>query len=456
MNEIIYSIIYFVIAVGVLISFHEYGHFWVARQFKVYVIRFSIGFGPKMFGFVSKKTQTEYVVAAIPLGGYVRMLDEARDEVSERLQPFAFNRKPLYQRTAIVAAGPLANFLLAVLLFWCVFLIGTEGMRPVVGTVVKDSIAERAGFQIGDEIVSINGRRNQIWEQHRLYMLDRVLNEETVEFEVVTDFGQRKLISIDFGAIQESDTNSGSMENILGVYPAVPVFLPIISEVTPNGVAKSAGMRSGDQILQIDGIPVQSWQQMVNIISGSANKPLTIMFQRDDELMEVPVTPAPVEIDGRTVGQIGVAVDVNQQSSGDAETRAYVRYGVVESLVKGVEATYSMSVLTIKVLASLLDFSTPADSIGGPVTIAYYAGKAAKSGISNYLMFLALLSISLGLLNLLPIPVLDGGHLLFYLYEAITGSPPGEKALIRGNQIGLILILGLMTLALYNDFTNLF
>lgn len=455
MGDLAYSIIFFIVAIGVLITFHEYGHFWVARRCNVLVLKFSVGFGPKLFSYYSEKSCTEYVIAAIPLGGYVRMLDETRDIVSERLQPFAFNRKSLLQRTAVVAAGPLANFLLAILLFWCVYMIGVAGIKPVVGTVVPGSISEQAGFSVGDEIQFVDGERHQVWEQHQLYLLEKAMRGGVVDFEVLSADGQRKLIVLDFGILEENQLNESGLYNAMGIFPMMPVVLPILAEVVHDSAADEAGLQAGDQIIQLSGEAVESWSQLVRLISAAPNQPLNITFRRDEQVIETIATPRAVEIDGQTMGQLGIFVDPSQQEV-DNDSRAYIRYGPIESLIKGVKSTWSISTLTLSFLADLLDFSTPADAIGGPVAIAHFAGKAAKAGVEKYLTFLALLSISLGILNLLPIPILDGGHLLFYLYEAITGSPPGQRVMMWGTQIGLVLLLGLMSLALYNDFINFF
>ena len=456
MVDLAYSIIFFIVAIGVLITFHEYGHFWVARRCNVLVLKFSVGFGPKLFSYYSEKSCTEYVIAAIPLGGYVRMLDETRDIVSERLQPFAFNRKSLLQRTAVVAAGPLANFLLAILLFWCVYMIGIAGIKPVVGTVVPGSMSEQAGFAVGDEVQFIDGERHQVWEQHQLYLLEKAMRGEAVEFEVLSADGQRKLIVLDFGILEENQLNEeGGLYKVMGIFPMAPLVQPILGEVVQGGAADEAGLQAGDQIIQVAGEPVESWNQLVRHISEAPNQPLNITYWRDEQIIETIATPRAVDINGEIMGRLGIFFD-SAQLEADNDTRAYIRYGPIESLIKGVKSTWSLSTLTFTFLADLLDFSTPADAIGGPVAIAHYAGQAAQAGVEKYLTFLALLSISLGILNLLPIPILDGGHLLFYLYEAITGSPPGQRVMMWGTQIGLVLLLGLMSLAFYNDFINFF
>lgn len=444
------SIVFFIVAVGVLISFHEYGHFWVARRLGVSVLRFSIGFGPPLLRFKSAKRETEYVISAIPLGGYVRMLDESQDEVSEDQLPYAFNRQPLYVRSAIVAAGPIFNFILAALLFGATFLIGVEGSRPYVGEVVPGSIGERSGFEIGDEINYVDGRINQSWEQHRYYILDKIVDGESVTFEALNRGAQAKTITVDFSEIDGLEVQQRSVEQILGVYPSTAVLLPIIGEVVTDTPAAAAQLMAKDLILEVNGSEVYSWTRLVSQIIESPGAQVALLVQRGTEVFETTVVPEPVDIDGQVIGRIGVKVDLEQQER-VANDQIVVRYGTFESMVRGVQSMWLMTTLTLKMLAKMFDYDQPANSLGGPVTIAVYAGQAAESGLNTYLSFLALLSISLGILNLLPIPILDGGHLLFHLYEAVTGKRPTEQMIQWGTRIGIAIIISIMVLAFYND-----
>ncbi len=454
MFDLLNSVVFFIVAIGVLITFHEYGHFWVARRMGVTVLRFSVGFGPVMWRYKPKNSLTEYVVSTIPLGGYVRMLDESQDKVSEDLLPSAFNRQPLYKRSAIVAAGPLANFLLAGILYGMVFMIGTDGLRPIVGALVDSGLAAKSGFLVGDEIQSVDEKPNESWEQNHFYLLDKIVSREAVEYEVFNDSGHR-LLTVDFGELSEVDLQTASIENVMGMYPATPLIRPIIAGLVPDFPAEQAGLRAGDEILMINGHDVSDWNDLVGLVSQTQATQLTVRYFRDGIENEVLLEPRIVERNGATIRQIGISVNAEEQLR-DSDATVTLRYGLFDSLLRGFETMWSTTVLTIKMLVSMITLEQSADSIGGPIAIAEHAGKAAEAGINNYLTFLALLSVSLGILNLLPIPVLDGGHLLFHVYEAICGSPPTERMLIVANQIGLFLLICLMGFAFYNDIARIF
>ncbi len=454
MFEVINSIVFFIVAIGALITFHEFGHFWVARKMGVIVLRFSVGFGPAIWKHTPKNSHTEYRIAAIPLGGYVRMLDGNLDEFDEDMRPFAFDAQPLYKRSAIVAAGPLANFLLAALLYGAVSAIGTEGIRPIVGEVGSGSLAEVSGFMPGDEVRKIDGRVNKSWEQHHFHVLSEIVSGSTIDYEVLNQ-GVERIVTVDFSQLGKVDLNSESLESLLGMYPEMPLVQAIVGDVVDGYPAQAAGMQAGDRIMSINGEIVRSWADLVGYISQSTESVLLIGLQRDGEPIEIILEPRIVEADSKQIRQIGIKVNPEQQML-NSEHIVVVRHNPIEAVVKGFETMWSTTALTVKMLYSLLKFEQSADSIGGPIAIADYAGKAAQAGINNFLTFLALLSISLGLLNLLPIPVLDGGHLMFHLYEAIVGSPPTERMLVWANQIGLALLIGLMGLAFYNDISRIF
>ena len=453
MFELFNSILFFIIAIGALITFHEFGHFWVARRMGVIVLRFSVGFGPAIWKYVPKDSHTEYRVAAIPLGGYVRMLDGNLDELDDSLRPYAYDNQPLYKRSAIVAAGPLANFLLAALLYGVVFAIGTEGVRPVVGKVISGSIAEQSGLIPGDELLMVDGRVNKSWEQHHFHVLNEIVSGNVIKYEV-SNQGVEKTVEVDFAKVDNTDLQSMSLESILGMYPQMPLIQPVIDDVVDGYPAQIAGLQSGDRIVRINGESVHSWDDLVASISQTTDSTLLISLERNGELVEVILEPKTVEMDGKTYRQIGITVNPEEQMI-DSEYVVTVRHNPIEAVVKGFDSMWSTTALTVKMLVSLLKFEQSADAIGGPIAIADYAGKAAQAGVNNYLTFLALLSISLGLLNLLPIPVLDGGHLMFHLYEALVGSPPTERMLIWANQVGFALLIGLMGLAFYNDISRM-
>ena len=454
MAELIYSILFFIVAIGVLITFHEYGHFWVARRMGVGVLRFSVGFGPVLWRYTPKNSLTEYAISTIPLGGYVRMLDENMDDVPADLKTAAFNRQPLYKRSAIVAAGPLANFLLAAILYAMVFMIGTEGLRPIVGALDDDGLAARSGFLTGDVIQTIDGKSNKSWDHNHFYVLDKIVSEETVVYEVENG-AQLRDVTVDFGELSNVDLQSSSIESVMGMYPMTPMIRPIVAGLVPEFPAQAAGLEIGDEIIRINDQPVVNWNDLVNLVSKSTEPELVVQFIRDGIEQEVLLQPRIVDRNGSQVRQIGISVNAEEQLK-NTDTTVIVRYGIVDGLVRGFETMWSTTVLTIKMLVNMITMNQSADSIGGPIAIAEYAGKAAQAGVNNYLTFLALLSISLGILNLLPIPVLDGGHLMFHIYEALSGSPPSERMLIVANQIGLFLLVCLMGFAFYNDISRIF
>ena len=449
------SIVFFIVAISVLVTFHEYGHAWMARRMGVIVIRFSIGFGPEIWKFKPKKSLTEYVISSIPLGGYVQMVDEKlMEKIPESLLPHAFNRQPLYKRSAIVAAGPLANFLLAALLYTIVAIIGTEDYRPVVGQVANNGIAKEAGFQVDDEIISVDGRPNRTWSENHLYIYERLLERETVIFEIKNDVDTQKLI-LDFSQLSNDDIENKSFNEMLGIAPRLPEIRPLIGKVIKDKPADIAGLKRGDEVTHFNGSLVNSWSQLVRQINSTEMSSVAIRYMRDGVSGEVIVTPETIDDSGQTIRRIGVMVNVEEQLQ-DSYSMTVLRQGPVDAVIYGFTKTWDITVMTVKFLARMLVGGYGTESISGPITIADYAGKAAKAGLSHFIEFLAILSISLGILNLLPIPVLDGGHLLFHVYELVTGRKPTDQLLMRANQLGIVLLIGLMGLAFYNDFARIF
>ena len=382
------------------------------------------------------------------------MLDGNLDEIDDELRPFAYDSQPLYKRSAIVAAGPLANFLLAALLYGAVFAIGTEGIRPIVGEVVSGSLAEISGFMPGDELRKVDGRLNKSWEQHHFHILNKIVSGNVIDYEV-SNQGAERIVTVDFSQLGQVNLNSESLESLLGMYPEMPLIQAIVGDVVDGYPAQAAGMQPGDRIMSINGEVVRSWADLVGFVSNSTESALLIGLLRDGEPLEIMLEPRTIEVDGKQIRQIGIKVNPDQQMS-NSDQIVVVRHNPIEAIARGFESMWSTTVLTVKMLYSLLKFEQSADAIGGPIAIADYAGKAAQAGVNNFLTFLALLSISLGLLNLLPIPVLDGGHLMFHLYEALVGSPPTERMLVWANQIGFALLIGLMGLAFYNDLSRIF
>ncbi len=449
------SIVFFIVAISVLVTFHEYGHAWMARRMGVIVIRFSVGFGPIIWKFEPSKSLTEYVISAIPLGGYVQMADEKLvEKLPESLIPHAFNRQPLYKRSAIVAAGPLANFLLAALLYTIIAIIGTEDYRPVVGQIANNGVAKEAGFQVDDEVVSVDGRPNRTWSENHLYIYERLLERGTVNLEVRNGVNTRTL-TLDFSQLNDDDIANKSFNDVLGMAPRAPDIRPLIGKVIKDKPADIAGLKSGDEVTHFNGSPVNSWSQLVQQINATQMSTVAIRYLRDGVSGEVIVTPETIDDSGQIIRRIGVMVNVEEQLQ-DSYSMTVLRQGPVDAVIYGFTKTWDITVMTVKFVARMIVGDYGTESISGPITIADYAGKAAKAGFSHYIEFLAILSISLGILNLLPIPVLDGGHLLFHAYELVTGRKPTDQLLMRANQLGIVLLVGLMGLAFYNDFARIF
>ncbi len=452
MIDILYYAGAFVVALGVLITVHEFGHFWVARRLGVKVLRFSVGFGKPLWTRRMGRDDMEFVIGAFPLGGYVKMLDETEGEVPPQDAHRAFNRQKVWKRMAIVVAGPLFNFLFAILAYWAVYTIGVDGVKPVVGRVGEASIAAKAGFHPGDEILSIDGKEVQSWDHRRLYLFQRALDRARVKIEVRDTHGQVEWRELDLSGLPVQDVNASLLERGIGLIGFVPEPLPVIGAMEP-GPASSAGMRVGDRIVAVDDQPVSSWEDLVTLIGNSPGKKIRITAERDGAQQNFFVTPNSVEQEGKTIGRINIRP---QFSDLPDDMRVKVRFGIVEALTEGISNTWSMSVLTLEMLYRMLKLEVSSRNISGPLTIAQYAGYSAKVGMTQFVLFLAVISISLGVLNLLPIPVLDGGHLMYYIIETVKGSPVPERVLMLGQQLGVALLVGLMVLAFYNDLTRIF
>lgn len=452
MSDLFYSILGFVIALSILVTVHEFGHFWVARRLGVKVLRFSIGFGKSLWSKRAGPDDTEYVIAAIPLGGYVKMLDENEGEVAESERHRAFNRQSITKRSLIVLAGPVANFLFAILAYWVVFMVGIDGVRPVVGKVIEGSFAAQSGFRAGDEILAIDGRRNQAWDEHRMYLFNKALARSSVIFKVRDAEGRIRERDLNLAQVRMEAMDAGFMEKAVGLYGYFPEIPPVVGSVLQQSPAARAGIRIGDRIVGIDGTAVNSWLEVVRWIRGRPGQKTRLALERDGERLTVVLVPEPVAVGDQTVGRIGIGV---RSVEVPPSMRVTVRYGPLTALWRGVENTWIMSSLTVKMLFKMLKLEVSAKNISGPLTIAQYAGTSVQIGVDRFVLFLAIVSISLGILNLLPIPILDGGHLLYHLVEAIIGGPIPKQVMLWGQQIGILLLIGLMGLAFYNDLARL-
>lgn len=447
----LYMIIGTLVALGVLVTFHEFGHFWVARRCGVKVLRFSVGFGTPLVRWHDRQG-TEFVIAAIPLGGYVKMLDEREGDVPPALVGQSFNRKPVGQRIAIVAAGPVANFLLAIFFFWVLAMLGSQQIRPVIGTVENGSPAAAAGLTAGQEIVSVDGKPTNGWSAVNLQLVRRLGESGTLNIGVRgegSSTDQQRQVKLDQwlkGADEPDPIRS------LGLQPWRPAIEPVLAEIDPKGPAGAAGLKTGDRLLGIGGQSVNEWQQVVDSVRARPGAQVVVRVERDGAPLDVPVTLGVKGEGEAAAGYLGAGVKGGQWP---ASMLREVSYGPLEAVGEGLSRTWNMSVLTLGSLKKMLFGELSVKNLSGPITIAKVAGASAQSGVGDFLNFLAYLSISLGVLNLLPIPVLDGGHLLFYLVEWARGRPLSDRVQGWGVQIGISLVLGVMLLALINDLGRL-
>lgn len=442
------SLIYFLIALSVLIVIHEYGHFWVARRCGVKVLRFSVGFGKPLWR-RQGRDGTEYVLAPIPLGGYVKMLDEREGNVPESELGQAFNRQSLPKRMAIVVAGPVANLAFAILAYWFLFVVGIPGVKPVIAEVEPQSVVAEAGIVGGDEILQVDGRDTPTWNSAFKALLRHTEQGDQAELTVASGGTQQSYqLKIPQLAIDEA----GRLFSEMGITPLRPEIAPVLGQVVAGSPAAEAGLQEGDRLLSADGRELSNWNDWVALIQQKPGETLLITIERKQQRLELSLTPEAGE-DGK--GRIGAGVDTDF-SRLPAELQSELRYGPVAAMKEAVVQTWLFTSSTLKSLWGMLTGEVSTDNIGGPISIAQIAGSSAEQGLISFVSFLAMISITLGILNLLPIPMLDGGHLMMFIIEAIRGKPVPDDVQIRGQQIGLFLLLMLMFLAFFNDLSRLF
>lgn len=449
LSNFVVSAVAFLIALGILISIHEYGHFWVARKVGIKVLTYSLGFGRPLWRRTGKIDNTEFVVAAIPLGGYVRMLDEREGTVLAHEKHRAFNNKPLWARAAVVLAGPVANFILAVFAYWLVMMMGIPGVAPIVGDVPEGTPAARAGFQVEDKILSINGRNADTWTDARITFIDEGIDRnEPVPVEVETADGDRARRFLDLSSASLLDAEADAFE-VLGLSIWQPIIPAVVGAFTEGSAAEIAGLQIGDEIISANDELIENFTELVNIVHPSANQAIDFTVQRDGQILDLTVTPKATEHNGQSIGLIGIAP--NRPDEAYDRLHVKVKYPPFQALGKAVERTYNMTTLTLKMLVKLVVGEASLENISGPISIAQFAGQSASIGIAHYINFLALISLSLAVLNLMPIPMLDGGHLVYFAVEGITGRPVSERVQIWGQQLGILILGALMFLAFYND-----
>lgn len=442
----------FALAIALLVLVHELGHYWVARRCGVKVLRFSIGFGKALYTKKFVGGETEWVLSAIPLGGYVKMLDEREEEVAEHELHRAFNRQPVMWRMAIVLAGPVANLLLAVVLYWVLFMHGVPGMKPLLGEIAPQTPAAAAQFRAQETIVSINGEPVPSWEQVRWALLDLALQGAVVRIEGLTVHGETVLHDLDLKVLAPGDLDGDFMQK-LGLQLFQPLVQPVIGKLIEGGVAQRAGLSPGDQIRRIDGRTLTRWTELVEAVRSHPGRVLHLEIERAGNLLTLDITPEEINEAGKLTGRIGAGPHLDKQAFDALLTE--VRYGPFAAFRQAIRKSWETAAVSLRMMGKMIFGEVSLKNLSGPITIADYAGQSAKQGAASYLEFLALISISLGVLNLLPIPLLDGGHLLYYMAELIKGSPLSEKVWEVGQNVGIVLLVTLMVFALYNDISRL-
>jgi len=446
------TIVAFAFALGSLIIVHEFGHYLAARWCNVKVLRFSVGFGRVLASRRYGRDQTEWALSVFPLGGYVKMLDEREGEVAPADLPRAFNRQSVYRRFFIVMAGPLANFLLAIFLYWLIFMHGVPGIKPVIGTVAPGSPAAEAQFRPGDTIVRIGQQAVTDWQDARWNLLKYAVERGTASIEVHNERGEIHWRKLDLSRLRTEDLDSDFLRALGFVRLQLPLP-PVIGRIIPGGAAERSGLQAKDEIVAIGNEPITRWDQVVAAISANPERQLVLSVKRASRMLQIGVTPeAAVDKDGR-VGRIGAAPYIDPAAM--QKYMVEVRYSPWESVIKALERTWDTSLFSLRMLGKMIIGEVSLKNLSGPITIADYAGQSAQIGWISYLLFLALISISLGVLNLLPIPLLDGGHLMYYMLEIVKGSPVSDKTMEIGQHVGMAVLFLLMAFALYNDITRL-
>lgn len=451
MSVLLWNLLFFLVALGILIAVHEYGHFWTARKCGVKVERFSIGFGKSIWSRTGRDG-THYSLAMIPLGGYVKMLDERVDTVPEELKDQAFNNRPLWQRSAIVAAGPLANFIFAIVAYWLVLILGMPALKPVVGELVPNSIASQAGIEKGMELTEVSGIKTPDWQSVNLQFVSHI-GDETMTLTVKPDANSAYTLEreLDLSTWSYNPESDSSLQT-LGIIPFSPAVTTIIAQVVEGSAAEKAGLEVDDEIIAINGQPITQWKNVVEIIRNNPQTAVLLDVKRNDEPLALSLIPDSKIQDGDARGYAGLAPKVEPWPESYVFTQ---KYGPLAAIPAAFEKTWQVVVLTVGMVKKLLTGDVAVENLSGPISIAKGAGMTADFGLVYFLGFLALISVNLGIMNLFPLPVLDGGHLLFFAIEAVTRRPVSERIQEIGYRLGTAVIVVLMVVALFNDFSRL-
>ncbi|MGE5097594.1 MAG: RIP metalloprotease RseP [Betaproteobacteria bacterium] len=454
MNNALITVLSFIVTVGVLVIIHELGHYAAARLVGVKILRFSVGFGRPLWVRRFGRDRTEWAVAAVPLGGFVKMLDEREGEVAAGELDRAFNRQGVAARVFIVLAGPAANFVLAVLLYWALFVAGLPGMKPVLGDPPRDSAAAVAGLANGETIRAVGDEPVHTWSDVRWLLLKEAVRRASVSVEVESAGGAVAARNLDMSGITKDDLDRDFMGK-LGIRPFRPDVPAVMGRVLPASAAERAGLQEGDRVVRVGDRDVRTWFDFTQEISSNPGRTLPLVIERQGHRLELRATPDVAGEGDARIGRLGVEAGPQLKREYERMTTT-VRYGVLEAVPRAVHKVYDLSIFSVKMLGRMVIGQVSWKNLSGPITIADYAGQSAQLGWISYLGFLALVSVSLGVLNLLPIPLLDGGHLVYYFAEIVKGSPVSERTMEIGQRLGLALLLGLTFFAFYNDINRLF
>jgi regulator of sigma E protease len=450
MLEVLWNLGSYIVAISILVAFHEFGHFWVARRLGVKVLRYSIGFGKPIWKRTAKDG-VDYQIGSIPLGGYVKLLDEREGEVAAADLPHAFNRQPVWARIAIFAAGPVFNFILAIAFYWLLFVIGIPGVKAVIAEPAAQSAAARAGLHEGDQIVSLDGEATPTWAQLRTGLLDRALAHGNVVVQVRSHEGLERQTTLDLTQVR---VDPEKLFDDIGLDQFQPILPPVLGQIVANSAAQKAGLKTGDTVLTVDDESIASFQQLKAVVSARPDKRVRIDYERNSQHLFADVTLASRSEGGKTIGSLGAGPALDDKLWQDL--RAELRLGPIAAVPAAFAETWDWSKRTLQLLERMLVGEISVKNVSGPIQIAEAAGFTASHGLVPFFSFLAMVSISLGIFNLLPVPILDGGQILFALIEAVKGSPLSERTQLLGQQAGLTLLALLMGLAIFNDISRSF